>query len=386
VYVADTLNSVIRKITPNKIVTTLAGTAETVGGSDGTGTAARFGYPNGVATDMSGNVYVADSSNNAIRKITPAGVVTTLAGLAAQSGSDNGIGGAARFNNPQGLAVDPAGSIYVADRDNRTIRKIAAAAVVTTVAGVAGMTGYSDTAPVLFDFPNGLATDAAGNVYVGDTLNSAVREITQTGTVSTPGKGLPMISPKGIAADAAGTLYVADTRANSILKIANGFVTTFAGTGNAGSGNGPRLTATFGNPQGIAMDRAGTFYVADTGNNMIRKIATDGTVSTLAGAAVVGDFKDAKIGTDARFNTPLGVVTDSAGNLYVADTGNGVIRKINTTTTEVTTVVGVPGLRGVKLGVLPGGLNSPSYLALMPGSATTLLVTDENAVLQIELP
>jgi hypothetical protein len=385
-YVADARNNVIRKITPNKVVTTLAGTAGTPGDIDGAGAAARFSVPSGVATDTGGNVYVADNLNNSIRKITPAGAVTTLAGLTAQSGSVNGIGGAARFNNPTGLAVDAAGTVYVADTGNQTIRKVAAGAVVTTLAGVGGMSGYSDTAPALFASPAGLATDAAVNVYVGDAVNSAVRKISPTGTVSTPAKGLPIMSPNGVAIDAGGNVYVADPRGNSILKVANGFVSTFAGTGHAGSDNGDRKTATFGNPQVIAIDTAGTLYVADTGNNMIRKIATDGTVSTLAGAMVVGGFKDAKIGTDARFNYPVGLVIDSAGNLYVADQGNSVIRKINTTTTEVTTVVGAPGFAGVKLGVLPGGLNLPSYLALMPGSGTTLLVTDENAVLQIELP
>ena len=187
VYVADTGNDTIRKITPAGVVTTLAGTAGQAGSADGTGTAARFNEPDGVAVDAAGNVYVADTNNDTIRKITPAGVVTTLAGTAGQAGSADGTGAAAQFNAPEGVAVDGAGNVYVADTGNDTIRKITPAGVVTTLAGTAGQVGSADGtgSAARFNDPDGVAVDGAGNVYVADTINDTIREITPAGVVTT---------------------------------------------------------------------------------------------------------------------------------------------------------------------------------------------------------
>ena len=170
VYVADAYNDEIRKITPSGVVTTLAGSAGQAGSSDGTGSAARFIDPCGVAVDSAGNVYVADYGNDEIRKITPSGVVTTLAGSAGQTGSSDGTGSAARFDDPMGVAVDSAGNVYVADYGNDEIRKITPSGVVTTLAGSAGQTGSSDGtgSAARFDYPMGVAVDSAGNVYVAD--------------------------------------------------------------------------------------------------------------------------------------------------------------------------------------------------------------------------
>jgi streptogramin lyase len=233
VYVADTNNYTIRKISPDGFVTTLAGTAGSPGSADGSGAAVSFNFPAGVAVDAAGNVYVADTDNHTIRKITSAGVVTTLAGTALSQGSADGIGAAARFDYPQGVAVD-AGNVYVADRDNYTIRKITSAGVVTTLAGTAGNQGPTDGtgAAARFDYPHGVAVDAAGNVYVADTDNHAIRKI----------------SPAGV-------------------------VTTLAGAAsNRGSADGPGATAGFNSPYGVAVDAAGNVYVADTSNHLIRKI------------------------------------------------------------------------------------------------------------------
>jgi streptogramin lyase len=184
--VADLGNSTIRKITPSGVVTTLAGSGVT-GRTDATGTAARFNGPAGVATDRAGNVYLVDSGNNIIRKITPAGAVSTLAGTAGSVGSTDATGTAASFNFPQGVATDSAGNVYVADLSANTIRKITPAGVVTTLAGTAGVSGSTDGtgAAARFDFPVSVATDDAGNVYVADQFNNTIRKVTPAGAVST---------------------------------------------------------------------------------------------------------------------------------------------------------------------------------------------------------
>src|SRR6202043_3983058 len=186
VYVADTDNHTIRKITPTGGVSTLAGLAGISGSVDGTGNTARFNFPNDIAVDSGGNLYVSDAFNNTIRKITPAGVASTLAGLAGNAGSADGTGGAARFNFPDGVAVDSTGNVYVADTNNSTIRKITPAGVVTTLAGSAGNAAYVDGAgsAARFNFPSGAAVDNTGNVYVADTGNNIIRKITPAGLVT----------------------------------------------------------------------------------------------------------------------------------------------------------------------------------------------------------
>ena len=186
IYVADYGNHTIRKITPTGIVTTLAGSSGITGSSDGTGSAARFSFPSGVAVDKAGNVYVADQGNDTIRKVTPAGEVTTLAGLAGRTGSADGTGSVARFFAPHDVAVDGAGNVYVPDAGN-TIRKITGAGVVTTFAGTAFSSGFADgtgSAARFFE-PTGVAVDAAGNVYVADSLNYTIRKITPAAAVTT---------------------------------------------------------------------------------------------------------------------------------------------------------------------------------------------------------
>jgi sugar lactone lactonase YvrE len=186
-YVADTFNATIRKITASGSVSTLAGTAGSRGDADGTGSAAQFNNPSGVAVDAAGNVYVADTYNQTIRKITPTGMVTTLAGSVGISGGNDGTGIYALFNQPGGLAVDASGNVYVADTGNATIRKITPGGVVITLAGVPGIAGLGDSAGgiALFNQPHGLAVDGAGNIYVADTGNAAIRKIAPDGTVTT---------------------------------------------------------------------------------------------------------------------------------------------------------------------------------------------------------
>ena len=265
-------------------MTTLAGSGAP-GSANGTGTAASFNRPQGAAVDGSGNVYVADTGNNLIRKIAPGGVVTTLAGSGAP-GNTNGTGTAALFNQPVGIAVDSSGNVYVGDSHSDLIREITPGGVVTTLAG----SGSSGSA-------NGTGTAASFN------------------------------NPFGVAVDSSGNVYVADNWNNQIRKITGGVVTTLAGSGAPGSTNGTGTSASFKNPNGIAVDSNGNVYVADWGNNLIREITSGGVVTTLAGSGTAGSANGKE--TSASFYGPAGVAVDSSGNVYIGDSQNDLIREIH---------------------------------------------------------
>ena len=356
VYVADTSNYAVRKITPAGVVTTLAGLAGTGGITDGTGSDARFGALNGIAVDRTGNVYVTDGSYHTVRKITPAGVVTTLAGTPGLTGSADGTGSAARFYSPFGIAVDSAGNLYVTDLNNQTIRKITPAGVVTTVAGAAGVIGSTDGSgsAARFHYPAGIAVDSVGNVYVADTYNYTIRKITSAGSVSTfagtagvygradgTGSAALFSFPNGVAAGG-GNVYVADTWNCTIRKITSArVVTTLAGSGAAGNANGTGSAAQFNNPYGLSATSTGTIYVADSYNREIRKITSASAVTTLAGSATTdggGVGSTNGTGRAARFFNPNGV-TVTGTTVYVADSNNSTIRKI-TSTGAVTSFAG----------------------------------------------
>lgn len=328
-------------LTTTGMVTTLAGSGAS-GFANGTGTAATFYNPYGLTVDAAGNVYVADQQNNAIRKITSAGAVSTLSGNGT-SGRTNtsAVGVSALYNSPSSVAVDAAGAaVYVADFGNNEIRKIVTATgasngTVTVLAGSAtGATGSANGTgtAATFNGPAGVAVDAAGNVYVADFNNNSIRKITAAGVVTTlaggkagnangTGTAASFNGPRGVAVDAAGNVYVADANNNLIRKItAAGVVTTLAGNGSAGNASGAANAASFNYPSGVAVDATGVVYVADSNNNLIRKIGTDGTVTSVAGSGYLT--------LRTPFNAPVGVAVDAAGMLYVADAYRQIIQKV----------------------------------------------------------
>ena len=317
-------------------VTTLAGTTAT-GSTDGVGSTAQFYNPFGIAIDSSGTIYVADGNNNRIRKITPAGVVSTLAG--STSGYADGTGSAAKFSQPVNVAVDSSGTVYVADTSNLRIRKITSGGVVTTLAGSIPIGSADGTGSAAkFNNPKGVAVDSSGTVYVADTGNNLIRKITPAGVVTTlagsvtagyvdgSGSAARFNYPYQLAVDSSGMIYVADYYNNSIRKITPaGVVTTLAGSVTAGSADGTGSAAQFYSPSGVAVDSSGTVYVADNNNNRIRKITPAGVVTTLAGSTA--GYADGT-GSAIQFYNPAGVTVGSSGTVYVADTYNNRIRKI----------------------------------------------------------
>ena len=418
IYVIDSTGNTLDKISPDGTFTTLAGSFS-MGAADGAGDAASFYYPDGLAIDSKGNLYVSDNSNSTIRKVTQAGVVTTVAGMAGATGSTDGSGQNARFFYPRGVAVDAGGNLYVADTNNQTIRKITAGGVVSTIAGQNLKCGYADGvgSGAQFCNPASVAVDAAGNVYVADLNNLAIRKITPNGTVSTlagnpkvkniqDGTGsaaqfctptnlaldnagdllvtdqgcsylsnsvirkvtlsgvvttfagnsstsvAPLfLSPMGAALDAGGNLFVADYGANAVLKIsASGTRSIVASlNGVMGSADGAGTAAGFAQPQGLVADASGNLLVADWMNSLIRKVTPFGQVGTLAGGGVSNTGQQDGTGTAAIFSRPLGMATDASGNLYVMDSYSGKIRMV-TPAGVVTTLAITAGQRYITYG------------------------------------
>jgi sugar lactone lactonase YvrE len=314
------------------------------GSSNGTGSTARFNGAEGIASDQQGNFYLAESSGAMIRKITAQGVVTTVAGSAGQTGSIDGAGTAARFSNPTRVAVDSGGNVYVTDTGNSTIRKISSTGVVTTIAGQPGVCGSRDGngTQALFCNPKGITIDNSGNLLVADTKNNTIRKI----------------SPSGQVITMAGNAGVCD------------------------SADGGVAVAHFCQPSDITIDRWNNVYVADTANSTIRMIDPKGMVTTLAGSAGTCGASDGAQGA-SRLCSPAGVTVDSNDNLYVTDTGNSTIRRIDVNNVT-TTVGGVPQQRGIVLGPLPGGLDGP--IGITMDTDVSVVLTSHNLVLRLLPP
>jgi gliding motility-associated-like protein len=295
---------------------------------DATGTGAGFNFPSGIGMDAAGNIYVTDFGSGAIRKITPAAVVTTIANVP----------------NPSGLTVDAQGNIFVTAFQKDQIYKITPNGTTSVFAG-SGLPAQTDGigAAASFDGPGGIAIDASENLYVADQQNSDIRKITPTGVVTTaaggsrigganngPAATATFYNPDGVVVDNNGNIYVADTKNNLIRKITSaGVVSTYAGNGYIGSTDGWASVSTFNYPTSVTVDASGNLYVADYNNNLIREITTGGKVITIAGSGTAGNTNG--IGRSASFNAPLGLFYDPNGNIFITDAGNSLIRKITLT-------------------------------------------------------
>ncbi len=417
VYVVDRGNFTIRKISATGVVSTIAGSSGQSGTIDGTGTAARFSnFVSRITVDKSGNLYVTD--NQTVRKITPGGIVTTLAGIPGLQGSSNGTSSNARFRDPEGLAVDASGTIYVADTGNSTIRRITPAGDTSLYAGFPGSSGVAN-GPALFGatfyHPMSVSLDSSGNVFVGDTFNHRIRKITTLGAVSTlAGDSTQFNDIWDSTIDASGNIYAADGNNRRVRKISkSGFINTFAtgifawrvaatpsGTvyatesgsivykitsagavsvyagsvSNKGSTNGTGTAARFSAPEGVAIDANGNVFVADTANHTIRKVTATGVATTLAGAAGSLGSTDGAAAT-ARFRSPTGVAINDSGVIFVADRANHAIRKIDAAGT-VSTFAGTAGSSGTtNASGASARFTNPSALAL--AADDSLFVADE---------
>jgi uncharacterized protein (TIGR03437 family) len=333
-YIADTSNNRIRKVS-NGVIATVAGSrAPFFGGDNGPATSAQLWYPGGAAVDSAGNLYIADTLNNRIRKVSN-GVITTVAGGGACCFSgDNGPATSAQLYIPQGVAVDSAGNVYIADSENYRVRKVSNG-VIATVAGngtrnpIPGFSGSNGLAAgARLYWPSAVAVDSAGNLYIADS-GSGILGLS-LGLIYTVAGGAALNSPTGIAVDSAGNLYIADTMNNRILEVSNGVIATVAGNGTQGFGGdkGPATSAQLARPRGVAVDSAGDLYIADTFNNCIRKVS-NGVITTVVGTGAQGFGGDNGPAASAQLYWPWGLGVDSAGNLYIADSNNNRVRKVS---------------------------------------------------------
>ena len=413
VYIADTNNDLIRVVdrANNYSLTTIAGTPQNAGfGGDGKAAAsAILDLPGGLALDGSGDLYIADLGNNRIREVTPGadgllsdGIINTVAGTGQSS--YNGDGGPATSANlylPGGVAVDSSGDLYIADSVNNRIRMVNSSLIISTVAGDGDSDYGGDNGPATqaaLDHPFGIAVDRSGDIFIADSYNNRIREVNHAngqittiagdGAAAYSGDGGPAIDatlnfPVDLALNAAGTdLYIADTGNNVIrtLNLSNMVITTVAGNSQGTAGysgdNGPAITAELNSPFGVALDSSGNLFIADTANNVIREVIESantaaalglgvGDIITVAGNGHAGYAGDGGLPTKAELNSPYGVVVDSSGNLFIADTFNNVIREVNGG--AITTYAGIQGLSGYYGDgglATQAGLNVPNGVAL----------------------
>ena len=382
-YIADTSNHRIRKVDSSGNISTVAGTGMRGFGGDGAAaTAAQLNFPRGVALDGAGNLYIADRLNNRIRKVDSSGNISTVAGNGTRSfGGDGAAATEAQLNLPNGVALDGSGNLYIADTSNHRIRKVDSSGNISTVAG-SGTAGFggdggsaTDTAARLNN-PNGVALDGAGNLYIADTWNRRIRTVDSSGNISTVAGGGSSLAngimattarlnfPNRVAVDGSGNLYIADTNNHRIRKAdSSGNISTVAGNGTSsfGGDGGAATAAQLKNPRGVALDGSGNLYIADTSNDRIRKVDSSGNISTVAG----GSIGDGGAAGGAQLNNPRGVALDGSGNLYIADTDNDRIRKVDSSGV-ITTVAGngMRGFSGDGAAATAARLNQPRGMAL----------------------
>jgi subtilisin family serine protease/sugar lactone lactonase YvrE len=375
IYIAEYFGQKIRKVSAGGVINTFAGTgAEGFSGDGGPATQANLEYPLGVAEHPSGDsVFIADFGNNRIRKVDAAGNIQTFAGNGLPPREPGGVyhgngfsgdGLAARsatLSNAVGVVVDDAGDLFIADTGNNRIRKVdAATGVVDTVVGTGEAGSSGDGGPATsatIKSPVAVAVDDGGRLYLGQL--TGIRVVDETGTITrfagngameASGDGGPAIDAgmsgiAGLAFDADGNLYVSDSGNSRIRRIdTQGIITTVAGTGTRGFGGdgGPATAAKLNIPWGLAFDPAGNLYFADGGNNRIRKVDTNGTISTVAGNGASGYDGDGGAATATALNFPTGVAVDAAGNVFTSEWGNCLLRRVDAQTGDIHTVAGIP--------------------------------------------
>ena len=359
ILIADTGNGAIRQVDSTGIITSISGNGSIGLSGDGVATTLAMVSPFGVTVDSNGNVYVAEYGTNRIRKVDSSGKITTAIGDGIQGfAGDGGPANKVEMSLPTGVAVDSSGNVYFADSLNNRIRKLAGGNV-STVAGNGLLSRSGDggaATSAQLNTPLGVAVDAgaAGNLYIADTANNVVRRVSNgvisnfagTGTAGSSGDGsaatgAQLNGPQGMAVDSAGNLYIADTQNHRVRKVTGGTISTVAGSGTAGFGGdgGAAGSAQLNLPFGVAVDAAGNLYIAEFANNRVRKVAANGTISTLAGNGVNGYSGDGGQAASAMLNGPQSVAVDSLGNVFIADTANNRVRKV-TPNGVITTVAG----------------------------------------------
>jgi hypothetical protein len=410
-FIADTGNNVIREVS-NGVITTVAGDG-TFGysGDGGSATSAELDAPLGVAVDSKGNLYIADTGNNVIREVSAA-IITTIAGdfkLGPGYNGNNTTATLAQLDNPSGIAVDKNGDVFIADTGNNLIREVSGGALITVAGdfslgpGYSGNTGAATSAQL--DQPTAVAVDSSGDLLIADSVNSVVREVT-AGTISTiAGDGIPgdtgnngpatsaeLGDPVGLAVQSTtGDLWIADSAGDVVREVSNGTITTVAGDGfeNYGGDGGAATAAEMNNPRAIAVDSSGDLFIADTFNNVVREVnATTGVITTTAGDGIGGYAGDGGQATDAELLDPTGVAVDSALDLlFIADSGNNVIRQVDLQTGVITTVAGDydlgPGYSGDGGSATAAQLNVPTSVAVDSNGNLFIADSGNNVVREV---
>ena len=412
VYVSDLDANVVRRIAPDGTITTYAGNG-TAGytGDGGPAAAAQFNTPDGLALDAAGNLYIADRNNYAIRVVSKAGNIRTVAGNGSPGFYGDGLAAAsAQLDSPEGIACDSAGNLYIADTQNDRIRMVATSGIITTVAGTGNGNVLGDDGPPLaagLVLPTGVAVDRAGNLYIADFGNSRIR-VVSGGTITTAvgsSDGAPLTDganavsvilngPTGVAVSGTGKIYFTEGSIGTGSGLAQGdnrvwqvsadsILTALAGNGIASySGDGGDATgAQMLGPTGVATGAAGNLYIADTGNHRVRQVGADGVIRTIAGTGVPGFSGDGGPAAGAQLNSPTGVAFHPNGLLIIADSGNSRIRAILPDGVIYTLIGnGNSSYYGDGLDALHASLNHPQGVAISPSGEVYIADTDNNAI------
>jgi uncharacterized protein (TIGR03437 family) len=373
-YIADAFNNRIRKVDTGGNITTIAGSGVfSYSGNGGPATSAQLSAPHGAAVDLNGNLFIADTANNVVREVTSKGVISTIAGTGtAGSSGNNGPATAAQLNLPLGVAVDVSGNVFVSDSANASVRKISSGTI-TAYAGN-GTPGYSGNGAAatsaMLNTPVGLAVDKSGNLYIADQGNNVVRMVSAAGIISAfagngtqgysgnggPATAAQLNGPQGVAVDSSGNVYIADTLNSVIREVTpNGIIQTIAGTGIAGfSGDGGLATAAqLGSPTSVGIDAAGNLFITDSGTR-IRKIFASGIINTIAGTGTLGYTGDNGPATNATMHGATGLAVNALGNVFIPDNFNNAVRELTFTGSNLSIAAVTNGASNQTGAIAPG--------------------------------